>query len=110
MEVSEVFPCRALGEVDVELTAERRTHIQNTHSADSAIVLGLLRAVVEEPDLAFRSLDNDQEYLLSREFEFAAGSKHIVAIIVEQTAPRRFWIVTAFVTRRLSRGGRWIAI
>ena len=110
MEGADVFRCPALGDVEVELTLERSIHIQKAHPADSALILEHLQAVVAQPDVSLRSQDNEQEYLLSREFELGTGSKHIVAIIVEQRAPRRFWIVTAFVTRRLSRGGRWIAI
>jgi hypothetical protein len=106
---SDFFECLALNG-RVELTGERKTHIESQHPADAETILGNLRVVVTDPDTVRRSIDNPSEFLLARTFQLEAGRKHIVAIIVSESEPRRLWIITAFVTRRLSGGTRWIAI
>lgn len=44
--------------------------------------------------------------LLSRWFEWLHGGKHVVVVVVSNSIPsERHWIVTAYMTNRLARGG-----
>lgn len=105
---SEFFDCPYLG-TSVELTAERRAHIEDAHPADAARIIQHLRGTIEASEAQFASIDEAGVYLLAKGIEMPTGSKHIAAIIVSDEGSNRRWIVTAFVTRRLG-GYRWTAI
>lgn len=108
-DASEFFECARLG-LQIELTAERRRHIERSHAAEAAAILQALPGTVEDPEVVLESGDEPGVYLLARSIEMPTGAKHIVAIIVSDAGLSRRWIVTAFVTRRLGRGDRWNAI
>ena len=43
--------------------------------------------------------------MFSRWFDALRGGKHIVVVVVSQySSPRRYWVITAYVTRKLTGG------
>lgn len=108
----ERFLCPRLN-ARIELTDERREHILATH-VDGPEVLERLGQTVEIPDLVMRDRLTG-EFLLARAFDFPGRPRHIVGIVLrDETAgglDARYWVVTAFTSRRLPKEGhRWRAI
>jgi hypothetical protein len=103
------LPCPYLS-ADVELTDERVAHIRSTHPAEAQHILDGLSLVVREPESVYVRAGGEDQYLLARKVDLPTGSKHIVVIVVRQDESKRLWVITAFITRRLSGGDRWKAI
>ena len=58
------------------------------------------------PDEVRRSSRIRNARLLSRWFEWLRGGKYVVVVVVNNPVPaERHWIVTAYMTNRLTRGG-----
>ncbi|MGE3076758.1 MAG: hypothetical protein AB7N24_08090 [Dehalococcoidia bacterium] len=91
----------------VELTDERANHIASSHPIESAVILGAIEETLASPEVVLRSVANNAEFLLAREVDLPTGTKHSVLIVARQESPVRFWIVTAFIARRLPGVGRW---
>ena len=90
------FPCPYLGS-NVELTDEREHHITLRHPDLHTLML---------PDEVRRSSRIRNARLLSRWFEWLRGGKYVVVVVVNNPVPaERHWIVTAYMTNRLTRGG-----
>ncbi len=69
-----------------------------------------MQATLREPEGCFHRANNTRERLFHRSFADNDRRKTVVAIIVTDTGEERSWIVTAFVTRRISGlGTEWIA-
>ena len=99
-----LFPCPYL-DSDVELTHEREHHITLRHPD----ILPQYRQGIPDtlmlPDEVRRSSRIRNARLFSRWFEWLRGGKYIVVVVVSNPVPaERHWIVTAYMTNRLTRG------
>jgi len=97
------IPCPHLNSV-VELTDEREAHISVQHPDLLPEHRNLLLEAISQPDRVFLSPRDPAARLFSRWFPELAGGKHVIAVILSDTAQSRFWIVTAYITRRLPEG------
>lgn len=99
------FPCPYLNS-NVELTNERERHI-TLHHPD---LLPMYRQCIPDTlvllDEVRRSDRIRDVRLFSRWFEWLRGGKYVVVVVVSNSTPtERHWIVTAYMARRLARGG-----
>jgi len=97
------FPCPYL-KADVELTAERERHIAGRHPELSDKLDEYLAKTLADPDRVRRSNRFANARLFSRNFEDLWGKKQLVVVVVSQLGPPRHWIITSYLTRRLSSG------
>ena len=89
----------------VELTDERRQHIADRHPELLPELDEKLAFTLAEPDQVRRSARFANARLFSRSYNDDRGSKHIVIVVVsDDPAPRRHWVVTAYVARSLAAG------
>jgi hypothetical protein len=88
---------------EVELTEERERHIEKRHPELLPAYRDKLAEVLADPDVMQRT---DDEHLFSRWYTDIGRGRHIVVVVISQAnRPARHWIVTAYMTRRLRRGG-----
>jgi hypothetical protein len=97
------FPCPYLAG-EVELTPERERHIAERHPDLPADCHGLIMKVLAEPDQVRRSARLGAAKLLSRWFDDLKGGKHAVVVVMSDVEPKRHWIITVYVTRKLAGG------
>jgi hypothetical protein len=89
----------------VDLTEERERHIEEEHPELLPAHRNRLAEVLADPDVIQRSGRTD-EHLLSRWYTDIGRGRHIVVVVISQAnRPARHWIVTAYMARRLRRGG-----
>ena len=99
-----VFPCPYLQD-DVELSDERAQHIIDQHPELVEDLEPLVAATLADPDLVRTSSRFGGARRFSRWFSAVRGGKHVVVVVIIDTArARRHWIVTAFIARRLAQG------
>ncbi len=91
---------------EVELTAEREQHILERHPDLWPEPTIKIAQTLADPDQIVR-LSNSNERVFSRWFESIGAGKYVVVVVVSDT---RHWIVTAYITRRLSKRGEieWV--
>ncbi|MDE0013327.1 MAG: hypothetical protein OXU36_19440 [Candidatus Poribacteria bacterium] len=100
------FPCPYL-DSDVELTDKREHHI-TLHHPD---LLPRYRQCIPDtlilPDRVTQSSRIRNARLFSRWFDDLRGGKYVVVVVVSDLglAVERHWIVTAYMTRQLAKGG-----
>ena len=98
------FPCPYL-KGEVELTDEREAHIAETHPDLLPEYLPQLRQTLEEPDEVRRSVRISGARMFYRWFDDVRQGKYVAVVAVSETAPaERNWIITAYITRRLTNG------
>jgi hypothetical protein len=98
------FPCPYLN-AQVELGAERERHIAERHPDLLPKHLQCIADTMFDPDQVRRSTRFANARLFSRWFESVRGGKHVVVVVVSESAPGgRHWIITAYVARRLAEG------
>jgi hypothetical protein len=100
------FACPYLGG-DVELTDEREAHIAELHTE---LLPGRLNAIAEtllEPDSVRRAARSVNTRLFTRWYDDLVGGKFAVVVVISDATPRRNWIITAYVTRRLRGEMEW---
>ena len=98
------FPCPYL-KGEVELTDEREAHIAETHPDLLPEYLPQLRQTLEEPDEVRRSVRISGARMFYRWFDDVRQGKYVAVVAVRETAPaERNWIITAYITRRLTNG------
>jgi hypothetical protein len=97
------LPCPRL-RVDIELTPERERHIADRHPDLLPTHRAKLTEVVADPDLIRRSTRSATARLLSRWYSDIRRGRHIVVVVERTTTPERYWVVTAYITRRLAAG------
>ena len=97
------FPCPYL-KAEVELSQEREGHIAERHPELFADLRRFIAETLADPDQVRRSSRFVNARLFSRYFENLGGQKQIVVVVVSQLAPPRHWIITSYLTRRLSSG------
>jgi hypothetical protein len=89
----------------VELSDERRRHIVKTHPELLPEHLDLIALTLADPDRIRRSVRFSSGYLFGRWCDDLLGGKHVVVVVITESAPlARYWIVTAYVARRLAEG------
>lgn len=99
-----LFSCPYLSG-DVELTDERERHIAQQHPDLLPAHGQKIADTLAKPDKVRRSTRIANTWLLSRWFDALRGGKHIVVVVAGQySSPRRYWIITAYVARKLTGG------
>jgi hypothetical protein len=98
------FPCPYL-KGEVELTDERETHIIHTHPDLLPEFLAQVGQTLADPDQVRRSARMSAARLFCRWFEDVRQGKYVVVVVVSEAAPaERHWVITAYITRRLTNG------
>lgn len=95
------FECPYLGR-DVELTAERRSHIETRHPRLLPSNEHRLAETLRDPDFV-GDRDGPAELAFVRLWPDLMGGKSVVAVVISRPVPEasvmRYWIVTAYVSR-----------
>ena len=65
----------------------------------------MIAETLADPDEIRRSVRFNNARLFSRRFEGVKGGKHVVVVVVSDAAFSRHWIITAYMARKLSKGG-----
>ena len=98
------FPCPYL-KGEVELNDEREAHIAKTHPDLLPEYLPQLGQTLADPDQVRRSLRMSGARMFYRWFDDVKQGKYLAVVVVSESAPtERNWIITAYITRRLSNG------
>lgn len=98
------LPCPYLGEA-VELTEEREAHIAENHPDLLPEHQDKIAGTLAEPGQIRRSKRFAGARLFSRWYADVRGGKHVVVVVVgEEGEQARYWIITAYITRRLAQG------
>jgi len=87
---------------EVELTEEREKHIATNHPDLLPEYLPQVEETLADPDQIRRSTRMEEALLFSKRFEAIKGGKHIVVVVIIEQA--RYWIITAYLARRLTGG------
>jgi hypothetical protein len=90
--------------VEVDLNVERERHITDRHPDLLPAHLAKLLDVVADPDLIRRSTRSATARLFSRWYSDIRQGRHIVVVIERTAEPERYWVVTAYIARRLAAG------
>lgn len=89
----------------VELTQERFEHIQYRHP-EVGQQTEIIAQVLADPDLVRCDPRFSETRLFSRWLSGAEGGRFVVvAVVSEISESKRHWIVTAYMTRRLTQRG-----
>ena len=98
-----MFPCPYLGQ-DVELSDERERHIAETHPEVLPEHKDEIGGTLLDPDQVRRSNRFANARLFSKWYDSLKG-KYLIVVVVSEDSPKiRNWIVTAYVTTKLSEG------
>lgn len=98
------FPCPYLNG-EVELTDEREAHIVLTHPDLLPEYIAQVGQTLADPDQVRRSARMSAARLFCRWFEDVRHGKHVVVVVVSEAVPsERHWVITSYVTRRLTNG------
>lgn len=99
------FPCPYL-DSDVELTDEREHHITLRHPDLLPEYRQCIPDTLMFPDRVTLSSRMKNARLFSRWFDSVRGGKYVVVVVVSDIVPtENHWIITAYIARRLARGG-----
>jgi len=89
----------------VELTDERRQHILLKHPDVLPEYMSHVAETVAAPDEVRRDGRFPATRIFSRWCEDVRGGKFVVVVIVTGSSPaERSWVVTAYITRKLTQG------
>jgi hypothetical protein len=98
------FQCPYLSKV-VELSDERKKHIGENHPDLLPEYEDRIPLVLRDPDQVRTSDRFKNARLFSKWFDNIRGGKYIIVVVISEDWPvNRHWIVTAYMTRRLSGG------
>ncbi|MEO1068866.1 MAG: PBECR2 nuclease fold domain-containing protein [Cyanobacteria bacterium J06638_6] len=97
------FPCPFLGS-EVELTQEREQHIAETHPGTLPDYLDQLAETLISPDQVRFSARDERALLFSKWFTTIRTGRYLVVVVVSDTDPKRYWVITTYTARRLSGG------
>jgi len=98
------FQCPYLSKV-VELPDERKKHIAENHPDLFPEYEDRIPVVLSNPDQVRVSERFKNAHLFGKWFDNIRGGKYIVVVVISEDWPiNRHWIVTAYITRRLSGG------
>jgi hypothetical protein len=99
------LPCPYL-DGEVEFTQEREGHIALRHPDLLPEHGDLIALTLAKPDQVRRSARFGNARLFSRWYNELRGGKYVVVVVMSQAGRTdRHWIITAYITRRLSGGG-----
>lgn len=98
-----LLKCPFLGS-DVELSDERRAHIAQRHPDLLPAFEDLLGETLAAPDHVRQSRRIENAYLFSRWYDHVRNGKYIVVVVIGESYVERYWIVTAYLARRLTGG------
>ncbi|MBT8420506.1 MAG: hypothetical protein KJO08_06555 [Gammaproteobacteria bacterium] len=98
-----LFPCCYL-DGDVEMTREREQHIAERHPDLLPEYREKIAQTLADPDQIRASARFGNAKLFSRWYTGLRGGKHVVVVVVSQITPKRHWIVTAYMARKLTEG------
>lgn len=100
-----IFFCPYLNR-EVILTDERYDHIKKQHPELLPDYEIAVKETVYDPDSIRKSIRFQNARLFTRYFENIRGGKHSVVVVVSDTMPaQRDWIITAYISRKISDGG-----
>ena len=89
----------------IELPDERAEHIAENHPYLLPEHLDRIAVTLVDPDQIRRSVHFSSGYLFSRWFGDLLGGKHVVVVVITESPPSaRYWIVTAYIARKLAEG------
>lgn len=98
------FTCPYL-DGEVELTEERERHINERHPELAPKCQERIAQTLADPDEVRRSARLANARLFSRRFDDIIERKHVVVVVVSETATaRRHWVITAYVVGKLGYG------
>lgn len=98
------FPCPYLKR-EVELTAERELHIAERHPDLLPARRQRVAETLADPDQVRRSVRFGSARLFSRWYTDVQRGKHVVVVVVsEPNVTQRYWVITAYMTRKLAAG------
>ena len=88
------------------MTIERERHIEEKHRELWLAHRDKIAEVLADPELIRRRGHAPPERLFSRLYTDLGRGRHVVVVVVTQNRNgARHWIVTAYMARRLPRGG-----
>ena len=91
---------------DVELTDERREHIRLNHPELGAPGADLIGDTLALPDTVRRDDRAPNTRLFTRWYDQVLGGKNLVVVVVtDEPGAQRHWVVTAYLTKVVRRGG-----
>lgn len=86
----------------VELTAERSRHVEEGHPDLLPSHAARLRDTLLAPDRVRPSSRRPCAWLFSRWYPDGRLGRHVVVVVIQDAAPsNRYWVATAYHTRRL---------
>lgn len=98
------FNCPYL-KAEVELTPEREIHIAERHPDLLPDYAAAIAETLLDPDTVRRSSHAPGARLFSKWYNEIRNGKHVVVVVMSGAgAPKRDWIVTAYLSRRLAEG------
>jgi hypothetical protein len=95
-------PCPYLHS-EVELSLERERHIAERRPDLLPEHRDRISMTLADPDEIRRSRRFSGAKLFSRWYPDLKGGKHVVVVVVDSGAGR-FWVITAYIARRLAEG------
>jgi hypothetical protein len=99
------FPCPYLGG-EVELSDDREQHIAEHHPDLLPDHKDRIRDTLTDPDQVRRSKRFGNARLFAKWYNQLLRGKHVVVVVVSEAQPKaRHWIVTAYVTGKITEGG-----
>jgi len=98
------FPCPYLGG-EVELSEERERHITQHHPDLLPIHKDRIGDTLADPDQVRRSKRFGSARLFAKWYDDVLKGKHLVVVVVSDAQIKnRNWIVTAYLTNKISEG------
>jgi len=102
--VMKKFNCPYLN-AEVELTPERERHIAERHPDLLPDHAAAIAEALLDPGAVRRSSRAPGARLFSRWYNEIRSGKHVVVVVMSGAGtPKRDWIVTAYLSRRLAEG------
>lgn len=98
-----LFYCPYL-EANVELTDERYEHILIRHPDLVPAYYDTIKDTLYAPDEVRRSERATNTLLFARWFDDVREGKFVVVAVVSESNQQRYWMITAYIARRLSGG------
>lgn len=90
---------------EIILTDERYNHIKKQHPELLPNYESAVKETILDPDSIRKSLRFNQARMFAKYFENIRGGKYTVVVVVSDSHPeQRDWIITAYITRKLSDG------
>ena len=90
---------------EVELTSEREQHITDNHPELLATHRTLIGETLADPDQVRHSTQVPSAFMFSKRCEGSLEGKSIVVVVMTGAGGnQRNWIVTAYLTRKLTGG------